>query len=114
MFDIPRRFPLRPLIRHCTTLAFAVLLSVSASALFAQEETAEAPSTGTCLLFTAKNISKGGSNFFLQVGFSKKTLTVAAGDTLQYDLLVDSTAPEPAARIEVVTRSPSINPSTLR
>ncbi|MGI8905399.1 MAG: alpha-mannosidase [Candidatus Sumerlaeaceae bacterium] len=66
--------------------------------------------TDTCLLFAAKNVSKGGGNFFLHASFTMRNVTFTAGDVLEYDMFIDPANPEPTGSLDAQFHPTTINP----
>ena len=55
----------------------------------------------TCLAFVSTNLAKGNGNFYTYERFSDQNLTIAAGDTLVYSVLLDQKVPEAKGGVDI-------------
>ena len=81
-------------MRRRFALVCLILLNVSAIASATDD---------TCLMFAARNIAKGGGNFFIYCPIVEKRIDIRAGDALEYDVYLFAGNPMPVGGIDIDT-----------
>jgi alpha-mannosidase len=65
----------------------------------------------TCLMFAARNIAKGGGNFYIYKSFSNEKLAIAKGDVLQYDVYLFKGNPQSGGGVDFDTNRANLRDS---
>src|SRR3954454_23993163 len=65
-------------------------------------------SSASCLMFVARNLARGGGNFYIYQTFSREKLDLKKGDVLEYDIYLAQANPEPVGGIDLDTEKANL------
>jgi len=85
-----------------------VMLSIATALAISSAHAAE----DTCLMFAARNIAKGGGNFYIYRSFSKEKVDLIKGDALEYDVEMATSLDDLCKRSDYISVHVYLNPET--